>query len=347
MKSKFLIGFVLLMISLTTLLSLVPGHNGDMPFYIASVIEKERGPQKDVLQKTKEVLEKELPAAEFVKHVKRIDEAPGNILDFYHIKPLYITMVAGLHQLGFSYIVSTLLPSIIAYFFLGILTFAWASRTLPPVQGFLVSALLMLIYPAVILVRLSTPDALSNLIILAILYLIYFEKNKWLVLALLFISLWVRMDNIVFLLVILTGLRYWPEQGSENKLGPKIFIVLLLAAVGMVVAMNYFLEADFWWFKRVTYAFSPPAYGRQLLVYFLSFSKSFSMAIIIMFVLIHYRQKFKLTEKSGFLFLVIMGIFIARLILFPSLEDRFVAAYYIAAILLLAEKCIAQKQVSG
>ncbi len=46
--------FYIVLLSLATFyLSRFPGHNGDMPFYIALVIEKEQGSMEGVVRKDK------------------------------------------------------------------------------------------------------------------------------------------------------------------------------------------------------------------------------------------------------------------------------------------------------
>ncbi|MDP4128882.1 MAG: hypothetical protein Q8918_08695 [Bacteroidota bacterium] len=74
-RNAFLFYIVSLFLA-TLVLSKFPGHNGDMPFYIACVIEKEQGSADNVVVKTKEVLQKELPAGEYQDHAARITSAP-------------------------------------------------------------------------------------------------------------------------------------------------------------------------------------------------------------------------------------------------------------------------------
>ena len=70
-RNAFLI-YILLISAATFYLSRFPGHNGDMPFYIALVIEKEQGSMEGVVERTKEVLRKELSAKEYQDHADRI-----------------------------------------------------------------------------------------------------------------------------------------------------------------------------------------------------------------------------------------------------------------------------------
>jgi 4-amino-4-deoxy-L-arabinose transferase-like glycosyltransferase len=335
-KSAFFL-FVLVMSTMTLALFFFPGHNGDMPFYIASIVEKEGVAQTDAFQKTSEILDRELPESEAVIHKERLQKADSGIMNFYKVKPLYISIISIFHRLGCTYILSTVLPSLIAYFFIGILVFFWASRLLKPGMAFLISILIMLINPLVVLSRLSSPDALSCLSLLGALFCIYFEKNRFVWLFLLFLSIWVRMDNFISVLIILSFLYYQNPQESKNKIPGKTYVLLLLLVCAMLVGMNAYLEQDFWWFSKASYLASPRQYGMQLLVYYLSFSQSFLIALILFFVIIGYWTPIRLKEKTGFFLLMIACIFATRLILFPSFEERFAAAYYIFAIFLFID----------
>src|ERR1700730_5339521 len=94
--------FYILALFLTTFyLSMFPGHNGDMPFYIALIIEKEQGSMEGVVEKTKEVLRQELPSREYQDHADRISSVDQMIFERYRIKPLYVLIVLAFHKLGF------------------------------------------------------------------------------------------------------------------------------------------------------------------------------------------------------------------------------------------------------
>jgi MFS family permease len=337
MKKSALALFILIISILSISLFFFPGHNGDMPFYIASIVEKEGVAKGEAFPVTSGILRKELPEAEALTHTERLLKADPAIMNFYRIKPLYISIITLFHRLGFSYVLSTVLPSLLAYFFIGMLVFGWASRLLKPYAALLISVLIMLINPLVVLSRLSSPDAISSLCLLGVLYRIYFEKNRFVTVSLLFLSVWIRMDNFISVLIILTSMYYWNAGESKNKIPLKTYLVLVLLVCAMLVGMNAFLEEDFWWFTKASYFATPVQYGIQLLTYYLSFSQSFLIALILFFVIIGLRIPISIKEKTGFCLLMIGCIFAVRLILFPSFEERFAAAYYIFAIFLFID----------
>lgn len=327
--------FAVFLIIATLTLSALPGYNGDLPYYVASVIEKETG-EKDPFAATIAALKQELPASEFLEHSARLGQTEPGILDFYRIKPIYIQLVYWLHQLGFSYILATLLPSLFAYFSIGILTFAWASKILEAKPALVLSVLLMLTNAAIVLSRLSTPDGISNLIFLICLFNIYFGKNKYLTCALLLLNIGIRMDNMVSVLVMLTGMKYWSASG-KNKLTYVEYFCLSALAIGISLLMNRYLVSDAYWLRKATYFGSIQQYALQAMLYFRIFSDTYFMALLVFMAIIHFYWPFSLKERTGKMILLIAGIVFARFLLFPSIEARFMTAYYFAITLAIAE----------
>lgn len=331
---RFYIGFIVLM---TVILSAFPGHNGDMPLYIACMIEQETG-EKEPFEATKTVLKNELTADQYKTHEYWLDHAEPGILDFYRIKPLYIQITVLFHKLGFSYVLATLLPSLIAYCCIGLITFAWAGKVLDAFPALLVSVLLMLSNAAIILPRLSTPDGLSNLLILFSLFSIYFAQHKYLTWVLLLLSILLRMDNVVTVLVILAGWKFWPSTQSHNRPGFRTWMGLSVIAVAIALMMNYFLVSDAWWLKKATYVKGLKDYCLQVMLYFKVFSASFFMGLLIFGGIVHYYAPFSRKLPQGYMLLLITAVIFVRFLFFPSLEDRFMTSFYIAATLVIAER---------
>src|ERR1700722_8660212 len=201
----------ILALSLSTFyLSRFPGHNGDMPFYIALVVEKEQGSMDAVVERTKEVLRQELPPAEYQDHADRISGVNQMIFERYRIKPLYVLLVLAIHKLGFSYIHATLVPSLLCYFLIGLSIWQITIKRLDPVKTFLVSMACMFIFPTLLLARLSTPDSLSCFILLNAVFLIYDGRSKFLWYALFVVAIFTRLDNVVSELIFLFALWKWP-----------------------------------------------------------------------------------------------------------------------------------------
>ena len=223
--------YILLLSLLTFYLSRFPGHNGDMPYYIACAIEKDQGSMDSVTKQTLEILQKELPAQEYNVHAQRFSETDPEILERYRIKPFYILVVLALHKLGFSYILATVLPSLICYFLIGLSVWQILVRHMDPVSAFLVGMTCMVIYPTLLLARLSSPDSISCFILLNAFSLIYNGRNKPVWYSLFLFALIVRPDNLVAEIVFLAALWKWPATNFNNKLDSKSFAYLSMILV--------------------------------------------------------------------------------------------------------------------
>lgn len=189
--------FFSFLILLTGSLGFFPGYNGDLPFYIATAMIFEGKTDQQAISDAKAVLQSEIKGEKLAVFFYNLNHTNPNILNNYRIKPLYVILIVLLHRLGLSYITSTLIPSWISFFLIGILVFYWSSQKFKPVAALVISIILMLITPSIILARLSTPDALSNLFILICFYRIYFGKNYYWTALFLFLSLLIRLDNFI------------------------------------------------------------------------------------------------------------------------------------------------------
>ncbi len=334
-------GFFIFLCLLTGTLSLFPGNNGDLPFYIASALTKEGRTDVQALEETKTLIHSEMsgPKAEFLVHL--IDSSPPDILEYYRIKPLYIFIIRTLHTFGISYSHSTRIPSLVSFFLIGILIFSWAIKILNPMQALLLSCMLLLINPVIILARLSSPDPLSDLFIYYALYRMYFEKRYFFTALILIGSLLIRLDNFIAVSVLLTVMLRWPDKGKKMPLWTGMGFVFL--ALLTPVAINYFAETDFWWIKKFTYLQSYSAYGYQVLIYMSSMTWSFLPFLLLFSLIAYFIRSKKFTERANFILIPIAVIIFLRFLFFPSLEDRFMTAFYLSSFLILVEMMLPEK----
>src|ERR1700681_1189352 len=100
--------FFVFLLMLTGALSFVPGHNGDMPYYIAAAFERQGMNEAEAISATKTEISREMTVEESKSHIFHLDHTDKNILDYYRIKPLYIICINLLHRWGFSFIRATL-----------------------------------------------------------------------------------------------------------------------------------------------------------------------------------------------------------------------------------------------
>jgi len=346
LKKAGILFFVFLFL-LTTALSFVPGHNGDMPYYIAAVFERQGMTESEALSAAKTVISTEMEPAESMSHVYHLNNAEKNILEYYRIKPLYVLSIYLFHQLGFSFIKATLIPSLLSFFFIGFFVFAWAARVFKPLPACLFSMILMLMNPSIILARLSSPDPMSNLLLFICLYRIYFQKKYSWTVVLLFVSLFVRLDNFIALMVLLSLMYFWPEKKAPVKMPLPGFFIGILVTIFICIWVNFYFENNFWWFKWVSYIQSPLAYGYQVLVFCLSVSQSFLPPLILMGLLAYFYHKPSLDKKIIAMLGAIACIIFLRFLLFPSFEERFFTAFYLCGFLLVLELLTRDKTVEN
>ena len=219
MFSRNALFFYIVLLSLATFyLSRFPGHNGDMPFYIALVIEKEQGSAEGVIERTKEVLRQELPSGEYQDHADRI----GNVrsCDIRKVQDQTFICIAcfSISQTGIFIYPCNTRPFAAMLFSYRTQHLADCYKKMDPVKTFLVSMTCMLIFPTLLLARLSTPDALSCFILLNVLFFIYFGRNKSLWFSLFLLAICVRLDNVVPELIILFAL--W--QLARRKISKQV-----------------------------------------------------------------------------------------------------------------------------
>lgn len=328
--------FIILLLLLTLVLSRLPGHNGDMPFYIACIIETEQGSMQGVIDKTKQVLQNELPAAEYRDHAERISAANPVILERYRVKPLYIWMALAFHKLGFSYIHSTLVPSLLSYFLIGVSIWQILIKRLEPVKAFLLSMICMLIYPTLLLARLSTPDALSSLVLLNAISLIYSGRKKMFWVFLFLLAIWIRIDNVVSELIFLFALWKWPASGFANKLNTAQFFFFSCGLSVMALLVNLTGAHHFLWFMGSEFAQPAGQYLHDIGIYFYVFPGSFFMYLLMFFVISGFRRGFSWKTEVNYLFYAICAIVFVRFLLYPFYEERYIAPWLLFILLSLA-----------
>ena len=240
------------------------------------------------------------------------------------VRPLYIDTVWLL-----SYFVpirsAISLISAASLFGIGIVVFCWTEK---PVQ----SALLMAFYPVLLLGRFGTPDALAAVLTIFALWLISERMQISLGVAVLFLSLGIRTDNLLLLLAVLS-LRAW-----EKKIRVSRAAFLAVLAIGVVIAINHW-ASNYGWavlFRlsliggrhpaQMPHTISLREYGAALLRGITTIFPR--VAIWILLALTAYRR------GSLRRIVIVIGIAAtAHVLLYPSGDDRYLTwAYVVAAV---------------
>ncbi len=328
--------YILMLAGLTWVLSVFPGHNGDMPFYIACAIEKDQGSMKGVVAETLTVLQKELPAKEYESHALRLSQSDEMILERYRIKPLYILLILSLHKIGFSWITSTIIPSLICFFLIGLSIWQFASKNLPPLNCFLISLISVCIFPTLVLARLSTPDAFSCFVLLNAFILSYSGRNKNLWLPLLMVAIIVRLDNIVTELLFLVALYKWPVNTFANKLNAVLLLKFSSLLMGTALLVNLASTHHFFWFMDPHFSLPAGQYWKDLSLYFYVVPGSFFMYLTLIFTVLGSASGYGWKLVGNYIFYWAALVVFIRFLLYPYYEERYFAPIFLFSLLALA-----------
>ena len=337
MFSKFGFPIYLLLLSLFTFwLSKHPLHNGDMPFYIVCSIQLEQGSMDGAVEKAVVYLKKELPANEFIEHAGRIKRVGVEYFDFYRIKPLYTLMVLLFHKIGFSFTAATVVPSLLFYFLIGITIWRFSIQYMDPVKTFLVSVICIIILPSFLMARFSAPDAMSCFFLLNALLFIYTGRQTLIWFCLFLLALCTRLDNIIAELILLFGLLKWPDSKFSGKLSVKEFAIFALILIAVAVLINLVFTQHFVRISDPANERFPAGYLGNVRDYLLSFSGSFLLALLILFIFTRPGHGFNWRDKVNYMMYVILAIVFLRFVLYPFYEDRFLMPFIIFGMLIIS-----------
>jgi len=289
-----------------------------------------------VVDRTKEVLQLELPAGEYQDHADRISSADPMIFERYRIKPLYVLLVLAFHKLGFSYIHATLVPSLLCYFLIGLSIWQVAIKRLDPVKTFLAGMACMLIFPTLLLARLSTPDSISCFILLNAVFLIYYERSKILWYSLFMLAICTRLDNVVSELIFLFALWKWPVGSFTNKLGTKKYIMMSLGLIGIALMVNLSSTHHFLWFMDPNFSEPPGQYIKSIRLYFYVIPGSFFMYLFVLFIFSGLSRGFSWKQEVNYIFYAVCAIVFVRFLLYPFYEERYLTPYLLFSLLTIA-----------
>jgi hypothetical protein len=134
-------------------------------------------------------------------------------LPMYTVKPLYVLLVAAAVKLGANGVAAAHYVSAVAYGCLFLLVLLSLTRIVAFWPALGVSLVLLLTPPFLEAGRLSTPDALSSLVVFAGVYTLVFKSPR-MGAALLLLSIAVRPDNVILCLAVASW--WWWKDRSAN-----------------------------------------------------------------------------------------------------------------------------------
>jgi hypothetical protein len=338
-------------------------YNWDMLPYMAVTLSYENSDINSVHDSVYNIIKKEVPAndqkllidggIEMRKHSAENANYFKEQLPFYTVKPFYTKFAYWLYKAGVPLTKATLLPSVISYFFIGVLIFFWLKKYLHQFLLLPVCLLIMLCRPMLAAASVSTPDCLSALILLFAFYFLIEKRSFAGVCIFLILSIFIRLDNIIpslFIILLLTVTDKWKEKVSF-----KMFLILAIIMCG-----SYFFIAHnaqqygwsiFYYPSFISHlnpdydshsAFSISNYfsvAHSQIISGLSFSDLISFLLLGSLLFINGNTiQTKTFSFDQLLFIVIVLIIFFRFILQPVIADRLYITYYISIVVLLIRK---------
>lgn len=340
-----------------------PYYNWDMLPYMAIVlkIDQPHLNVKDIHTLTYHIASQQVPGPEYGyliqstyrERMAKDAAAFYGQLPFYTVKPLYIGMIYLFYKTGFPLTKSTVFPSIIAYFLMGLLLLYWLRKYIELPFSFLGSLLIMYTPFMISTARLSTPDAVSSLLLFAAFYFIIEKPSVILVFVFLQLSIFARLDNIITSLLILSFLfiaRKWQKRISLPQYGIMVgclvlsYFVITWFAVrpfggnityypdfASTLNLAYQHHAGFSFKDYVALMYS---HAITVVVY-----QHFTFFAFLAFLVIvpAFMNRYKIRFEQWFIVLLTFIILI-RFIVFPDLEDRFYISFYLCILILLVKQ---------
>jgi hypothetical protein len=146
-------------------------------------------------------------------------------LPYFSVKPLYVMTLSLLHKAGLGLMDSSRLISTLSYF--GMAVLAWYST------GSWLSLVVLILPEFMMLGEATEPDAMSVLFLLVGLFALFLEQEDFGI-APLVASVWIRPDNLILVLVVLS----WLLLSGRFKLN--VSVPLGLLSVASVVLISHY-----------------------------------------------------------------------------------------------------------
>lgn len=255
-------------------------------------------------------------------------------LTYYKLKPLYTWCSYIFYKAGVPLYKSTYIPALIFSFLLLIVFYYWMSNYTGILPASIITTLISFIPGFIEIQNCSTPDAMSAFFILLCLFL--YANNKSVPLLYISIALCIltRLDNILFVVVILFFTNL-----TGRTLSTKIFIGTGLMLTGLII-MPLLLGNSLDWFMKFKFMDS-------LVQYYFHCRHAIIAAQsprYILYITLSLIALFGAKGISKKITTIIVVTVIFRLFLFPSLQERFFIAYEFGILIALTMAIVAAKK---
>jgi hypothetical protein len=254
MSARKIIPCVLYVVVLTCLslrLYVRPLYDIDMLGYIGNALLEEQTDPVRIHQRVYREVATQLPAivqqhftgqeagAPESQNASRKDRASNayhfaEFLPFFAIRPVYNQLLWLLSKSGMSLIRASVLVSVVSYFLLGLLVFAWAEAYVGDTKAAFWATLLMMSPSTTQIGRFTGTDCTSTLVALLALYLIWERRLQAPGITVLLFSIYLRTDNVALAVPVIL-VEVWQRRIPYGSAA-----VLLAVAIGSVWLINHF-----------------------------------------------------------------------------------------------------------
>ncbi|MFI5253665.1 MAG: hypothetical protein ACHQQQ_14685 [Bacteroidota bacterium] len=333
-----------------------PYYNWDLLGYVGTTLSIEEHNAEILHQKTYTYVKNSIPEQNYASLIAN-DNSYRTLtatdpkffaeqLHYYTIRPLYIAMLFILYKMGMNIVQATLAISIISCALVCTLVRIWLLKYTVGIANLVSCSLLVMVSGILEAARLSTPDALSAVFILAGTYL-FIEKRKFLPAWICFLlSTATRVDNVIFIIIYAVYFRYFSAE--EIRRGKKLFTYLitssLLLSAGILYVFGghspeFFFPNNYHWQEQA----APHSMILRIVTnYLVSTAVSIKQVVfdgysnaVLLFVglgmlnLYHvYRKNAENNLLQQLSFIALLAI-AGRLLVFPVVANRFFIPYYI------------------
>lgn len=286
----------------------------------------------------------------FRNHMYTNPKAFQELLSLYDIKPFYVLTCYAFYKLGSPLIESTVFPSLLGYFGLGLLFFFWISRYTPWWLALVLCTFLLGTDSLVDGARYSNPDCYGAFLTILGFYLLIERKKWWLALFFLGLAILTRPDAIILVGFVFMGIALFIKHRFQVN-----YISIVLSFVFIV---GCYLLPKLWTLNpgyRVLFVHTfyeyflfPVSQNRSVTLgeyFFILKSHAFHLfkepLIIYVFfalacVVLARRNEFSLfsLKLEDVLIFSILAAFLFRFIIYPFMWPGYwLAYYYLLAIL--------------
>jgi hypothetical protein len=245
-------------------------------------------------------------------------------IPFYNIKILYVLLIRVLQRLTGAAVLSTVLPSVLAYLGIALLIWSAVGR-----QNALLAAALICQPVLVSAVRYSTPDLFGALWITCGAFF-FMTGRKMPAILVLLVAVWVRPDSIVYVGFLLLAMLF------DHAIDLKECVAYLALAAASFLAITRF---GYPWSVLFYHSFveklsdpsgfhayiTPAAYLRQVAAAGVSMTVGY-LAIYVLLAIVAWR-----TREGRLLVAPLAAGAMAHFLLYPSEEERLLLPFYLIA----------------